>query len=294
MAGLVVLALVATVGAAWMTGSGAGVDRQAVAPLPREITSAEGRTLYRAERVVERNCMAQLGFQVVLTSDTVPDAARSFPFVVDDVAWARRYGYGREFERAADAGRATDPNETYIRGLSPQRRGAALRAFNGDPANGITVRLPSGGTIGHSVEGCGSTAQRTLYGDYATWYRANKIDQDLVGMSHLRVRLDPAYRAATARWAQCARAAGLPYPTPEALRGALSASAPAATEIRYAVAEAVCAGSSGLAQTAADLKRRYLDQLRAEHRDAVATARQRRLDALPIARMLLAAATAGP
>ena len=289
VAGMAVLAVLVVGGMAWVTGAGGEEDaRAAPAALPREITSSEGRDLYRAERVAERDCMTRLGFQVVLTPDRAPDRARSFAFVVDDVAWARRHGYGREFERATDAGRASDPNEKYIRGLSPQRRAAALRAYNGDPANGVTVRLPSGGTIGHSVEGCGSSAERTLYGDYETWYRANKIDQDLVGVSHRRVRQDPEFRTATARWAECAHAAGLPYPTPEALRAALPASAPAATEIRYAVAEATCAGSTGLAQKAADLKQRYLDELRVEHRDAVVTARQRRLDALPIAQTLLA------
>jgi hypothetical protein len=262
------------------------------AGLPREITPDEGRTLYQAERVAERDCMARLGFQLVLTPDPVPETARSFPFVVDDVAWTRRYGYGLAFERVAAAGRATDPNETYFRGLSPQRRVAALRAFNGDPANGVSVPLPSGGTIGHSVEGCGSTAQRVLYGDYPTWYRADKVDRDLVGLANLRVRRDSKYRAATARWAECAATAGLPYATPEALREALPDSAPKATEIRYAEVEATCAHSSGLARTAADLQRRHLDRLRAEHHDAVATARQRRLQALPTARKLLAASTA--
>ena len=238
--------------------------------------------------------MARLGFRLVLTTDPVPETARSFPFVVDDVAWTRRYGYGLAFERVAAAGRATDPNETYFRGLSPQRRVAALRAFNGDPANGVSV---------HPAQRRHDRAQRRGLRQHGATRRLRRLS-DLVPRRQGR----PGPRGPS----ESPGPARLRIPGGDGALGRVRRHRRAALRDAGGVARGIAGlGTEGhgdpvrrsrgdlrtqqrAGPNSRDLQRRYLDQLRAEHHDAVATARQRRLQALPTARKLLAASTARP
>ncbi|MEV5319219.1 hypothetical protein AB0K92_16480 [Streptomyces sp. NPDC052687] len=259
--------------------------------LPREVTAEESATLRRAELVLERRCMARAGFDL----PPVPEPARTGPppppmrLVLADTAWAREHGYGSLVGTPGQsaAARAEDPVERYVRGLTPQRRAAALRAWQGGGRDTVEVTLPSGMTTGRSTRGCTSEARGELYGDFRTWFGADAVDRDVVSLALSRAEADPAVTEALRDWSACVAGRGLPHASPHRLRAALGTSAPEAEEIRYAVAEADCAVSSGLAEAAADAERRHLSALRAQYRADVANARGMRLAALPKAERIV-------
>ncbi|MFD0318552.1 hypothetical protein [Streptomyces flavalbus] len=280
--------------------AGCGPGRGAVGPdagparaLPRQVTAEESATLRRAELVLERRCMARAGFHL----PPVPEPARNGPppppmrLVLADPAWAREHGYGSLVRPSGPDGdaasRGADPVDTYVRGLTPQRRAAALRAWQGGGRDTVEVTLPSGMTTGRSTRGCTSEARGELYGDFRTWFGADAVDRDIVSLALSRTETDPAVTGALRGWAVCVAGRGLPYSSPQRLRAALGASATKADEIRYAVAEAECAVTSGLAEAAADAERRHLAALRARYRADVTNARAMRLAALRKAALIL-------
>ncbi|MFE6282150.1 hypothetical protein [Streptomyces sp. NPDC057877] len=269
----------------------AGPDAGPARALPRQVTAEESATLRRAELVLERRCMRRAGFRL----PAVPEPARTGPppppmrLVLADTAWARAHGYGslvRASGRDA-APRAEDPVDTYVRGLTPQRRAAALRAWQGGGRDTVEVTLPSGMTTGRSTRGCTSEARGELYGDFRTWFGADAVDRDIVTLALSRAETDPAFTGALRGWAACMAGRGLPHASPQHLRAALGASATEAEEVRYAVAEAECAVASGLAEAAADAERRHLAALRARYRADVTNARAMRLAALAKAALIL-------
>jgi hypothetical protein len=136
-------------------------------------------------------------------------------------------------------------------------------------------------TTGRSTRGCTSEARGELYGDFRTWFGADAVDRDVTSLAMSRAEADPAFTGALRGWSACVAGRGLPHASPQRLRAALGTSAPAAEEIRYAVAEADCAVGSGLAKAAADAEKRHLAELRAQYRADVTNARSMRLAALP-------------
>jgi hypothetical protein len=255
-------------------------------PVVRALTAREEGRLHRAEQLLLRDCMRAQGFQYrPVPRDPVPEA-RDFPYVLDDVAWAREHGYGTDVRRKAAEMREKDVNQRYFRSLPPARRAQALRAANGPDPNGITARTPDGMVLRRSTEGCRSQAERTLYGDLAAWFQAEVTLESLTQMRRTRVLADPAFARAVGPWARCMRAAGHPYASPahlrqEALPGPGEPALPRGREIRLAVAEARCAAATGLARTAHELDRTHAVRLRHQYRSELRVAQRLRLGALP-------------
>lgn len=269
--------------------SSAGSGRQPA----REPTSREKSLLFTADQILLRDCMARHGFVYLpVKENPVPDA-REFPYVIDDVAWAREHGYGSDIQRALAQVRATDPNQLYFRALPSGRRAAALKAANGERMEGVTAKAPDGMVAQRSSGGCQSEADRTLYGNLQEWFQAEFTEDSLTGMRQSDVNGDPRFAEAVKPWAACMRKAGHPYPSPARLRAQLPAPEhplPRTEEVRLAVAEARCAISSGLARTADELDRQYADKLRRQHRSAVETRLRLQHAALPRARAVTSAA----
>ncbi|MGC4812737.1 hypothetical protein ACLQ29_19615 [Micromonospora sp. DT228] len=257
-------------------------------PAPaRPVTAEERQLLSHAESLLTRDCMTRAGFQMWLDASPPADELRTFPYIVDDLAWARRHGFGLDLVDAVDARRLADPNQRYVSGLSPERRGALLAALNGPRPEGLEARLPSGGVMRRSAEGCTSEAQRQLYGDLTEWYRANKVVADLTYLRQRRVLADPAWTAALRPWARCLRQQGYAADSPQRLRESVG-DRDRAAEIAAAVAEARCA-EDGLAATVRELDARHGDELAAAYHQDVATRNRLEHEAIPRARAVVAA-----
>lgn len=251
------------------------------------VTAEDRRILVRAESLLTRDCMTSAGFQMWLGTSPPADELLSFPYVVDDVGWARRHGFGSDLVQAVDARRRADPNQRYVSGLSPQRRQAFLAALNGARPEGLEARLPSGGVMRRSAEGCTSAAQRQLYGGLTEWYRSSKVVADLTYLRQQRVLADPAWTAALRPWARCLRQQGYTADTPERLRESVGPRG-RADEIAAAVAEARCA-QEGLAATTRALDAHHGDELTAAYHQDVAAKNRLSHGAIPRARAVVAA-----
>lgn len=257
--------------------------------LLRELAPAEARLLHDAEQVAMRDCMARLGFTLVPTPLTPVPELRDFPYVLDDAAWARRNGYGTALERRAKQAAKSDPNRRYFASLAPGRKQAAVTALNGDRTGELEARLPTGGLLRRSDDGCTSEAERRVYGDLPTWYRVKRVFGALVQQRRQKVTEDPRFTAAVAAWARCMARAGHAYASPVEARsagGMAHRPLAQAAEISLAVAEATCAGT-GLAATAQELDRRYAEEILAGNRETVAAKRRLEREALPRARTIV-------
>ncbi|MBQ1019725.1 hypothetical protein KBX71_17900 [Micromonospora sp. D93] len=257
-------------------------------PVPARPVGPEDRQiLIRAESLLTRDCMIRAGFRMWLGTPPPADELLSFPYVVDDVAWARRHGFGSDLVEAVDARRRANSNQRYVSGLSPERREAYLAALNGARPEGLEARLPSGGVMRRSAEGCTSEAQRRLYDDLAEWYRSSKVVVDLTYLRQRRVLADPAWTTALRPWARCLRQHGYTADTPDRLRESVGPRG-RTDEIAAAVAEARCA-QDGLAATTRALDARHGDELTAAYHQDVATRNRLERGALPRARAVVAA-----
>lgn len=263
---------------------------------PRPLTKVEQAALYDAEQLLIQECMEDKGFRIwPVPRDPVPDD-RSFPYVIDDVKWATRHGYGSDIQQALTQARTDDLNQVYLRGLLPARRAAALTALNGPRPYHLLATVPSGGTMRRSAQGCTARSQAELYGDLAAWFRADAITGALDGVTVSQVIAAPAYKDAVTRWSSCMRGLGFHYASPAQTRPKFladiqqNAARPVALEVRTAVAEANCAHSSGLSATVKRLDHDAFDRLKRRYRTAVNTHLHMEHAALPKAKSIMRAA----
>ncbi|MGW2049852.1 hypothetical protein ACWCPF_32400 [Streptomyces sp. NPDC001858] len=266
---------------------------QPVAPeLVREVTDQEAGLLYDAEQLLIRACMTGRGFSYrVVPRNPVPEF-REFPYVVDDVAWAKRYGYGGELQRRLVELSQSHPNKRNAATLSPERRRAWLGAYHGDSTRWLEAKLPSGVVLRHSDNGCVSEAEQRLYGDLRTWYHVKNVASDLAAERRGRVVADARFAAAMARWAQCMRRSGhTGYTSPGDIRAQVEKAQPPVpqkTQVRLAVAEASCADRSALAATARALDQHYAKALAERYPTDTAAKLRLELAAVPRARVVVA------
>jgi hypothetical protein len=257
-------------------------------PPAREITSQESRLLHDAEQNLIRACMTRQGLGYWLVSEDPLPEYRDFPYVVDDVAWAAKHGYGDDLRRRMQELSESHPNRRHFATLSARQRQVWITSLHGGQDGGLEARLPSGGILHHSATGCTSEAERRLYGDLATWYRVKYVVNDLVNERRRRVVADPAFTAATADWSRCMHRLGHQYADPADIRAHLNASKTSPkTQVRLAVAEATCATRTDLATTADELDRRYAKALAREDHTDTAAKSELELAAVPGARSVV-------
>ncbi len=257
---------------------------------PREPTPAELRLLHDAEQVALRDCMKRHGFTTYPVPYAPVPEAKDFPYALDDLAWARRHGYGTDLEQRARQLKGASPNGRYFKSLPAPKRQQAVLALNGDRTPELRATLPGGGVVARSDDGCTSESERVVYKDLRTWYQAKRVAQALANQRREKVGTDPAFVAGVARWATCLRAAGYPYKTPADARaagGMAHKPLARAAEIRLAVADATCVEQTGLGRTARELDARYGSEIATSNRDVTAY-RRLALDALPRARTIVA------
>lgn len=256
---------------------------------PREPSRQELSLLHEAGQILLRDCMQRKGFAYQPVKENPVPEAREFPYVLDDVAWAREHGYGTDIQHELSELRKTDANQRYFRGLPAKQRAAALTAANGSRPLTVTARTPDGMLFQRSPKGCQSEADATLYGNLRQWFQAKVTADALTELRRARVTEDPRFAEAVKPWSACMRAAGHPSTSPADLRAATSSRRsplPRNEEIALAVTEARCAHTSGLAKTARALDQQYARSLARQYHPAVRTYRELQLNALPRARDL--------
>ncbi|MFD3993484.1 hypothetical protein [Streptomyces sp. NPDC058583] len=259
-------------------------------PIGTVATTADDRLLHDAEQRLLRDCMGRHGFTYrVFPLGDEPESTL-FPYVVDDAAWARRHGYGAESRRQREALAKSDPNRAYFAALPAHRKATALATANGPSPDGLTVRLPGGGTLRRSDRGCVAEAQRRLYGDLGAWFRSSTRVGILQQILRSRVVADNGYQKSLGVWQRCMGRVGYAFATPAAARAAALSPVrplPKDREISLAVAEARCAGESELSRTARRLDAHHDRLLAEEYRVDVETRDRLRAAALPRARRIL-------
>ncbi|MGW5081214.1 hypothetical protein [Micromonospora echinospora] len=264
----------------------------AVSAPPPSAPPAE--VLYAATQLLIRDCMQRRGFRYWPVPRRPVPELREFPYVLDDVSYARRHGYGGVLERRLQEAMAADPNARYVRELPPERGAAAVRAVNGDPGEPDALRatLPTGGVLRRSSHSCTSEAERRLYLDLPGWYRAVKITDNLAGLRVGRVLADPRYADGVTAWRRCMRAAGHDVADPAAARASVpepASGSVAAGEVGLAVSEATCATRTGLGRLSRRLDAEHRRAVERRFRTEVADRLRLESAALPRARAALAA-----
>ncbi|MFB7942055.1 hypothetical protein [Streptomyces sp. NPDC056049] len=271
-------------------GPSAGERPPPVRAVGTAAATADDRLLHDAEQRLLRDCMGRHGFTYRVFPLADDSGARLFPYVVDDAAWARRHGYGAELRREQEARAQRDPNRAYFAALPAERRAEALVTANGPSPEGLTVRLPGGGSVRRSDRGCVAEAQRRLYGDLGAWFRSSTRLGVLEQLLRSRVVADAAYRRSLASWRRCMNRAGHAFATPAAARASALSPVrplPKEREVERALAEVRCAGESALDRTARRLDRHHGGLLAEEYRADVETRDRLRAAALPRARRVL-------
>ncbi|MEU9852146.1 hypothetical protein [Streptomyces sp. NPDC047974] len=167
-----------------------------------------------------------------------------------------------------------------IRATAEPRAPAGDRALQaalfGTGTRELSVTLATGATVTAHSDGCLAAAKDRLYGDQRRWFRVQVVVDNLRAEAQARYRDDPAHRSALARWTRCVAPPGRPRP-----------------ERPDPATAARCARETGLDETRARLERAELTEVRALHRDELATYRQLRDSALRRA-VLLPAPTPPP
>ncbi|MGP4010181.1 hypothetical protein [Streptomyces sp. 4N124] len=254
----------------------------------RELTEAEEVVVRRAEQMLVKECMEEKGFKYwVGALPTVDDLKGNGSFLTD-VGWAKRNGYGSRLHAKAQNIQRDDPNSAYAETLSQQERVRYSDALLGSPSSGIlTADLPAGGSIQTPRDSCLADAKGRLYGDFETWFRAEKTAANLTPLYAADLVKDQRFTGAVKKWSACMRAAGHDYAEPsqareklsELTRG-LSEEKAYAVEVDLAVAEATCANETPLARTARTLETEYREQQLPLYGDDIATYARMSLDAL--------------
>lgn len=284
-----VIAMCAAAGCTTSTGEQPGASeprRDAVTKASgngaRELTVAERVLVRRAEELLVKKCMEGKGFRYWVARVPTVEERKGQSYALDDVAWAKRYGYGGELERKAEKARLNDPNLAYLDELSTAERAVYDRALDGDD-NGRTLsaELPTGGTVRTPADSCRVVAGEYLYGDYETWYRVQKTTDNLTPLYVPDLLREERFVTALKAWSACMRTAGHPYADPSAVRAELeelvdgkSDAEAHAIEVELAVAESTCAKRTALAATARTLEREYrTKRLPRRYSEAIATRR---------------------
>ncbi|MFI1952496.1 hypothetical protein ACH437_11680 [Streptomyces xinghaiensis] len=298
----VVLTTTAVLSGCGRADGGAAADGpaavRAAGTMPRELTPAEQAVVERGEERLIESCMREKGFRYWAGRVAGAAERQGHGYVLHDVDWAERHGYGGRFAAEAEKARLADRNTAYARSLPRAELIRYNTALDGTPEQGVvSVELPAGGTVQTVRGGCLETAAERLYGDFPAWFRAKKTATGVAPLYTPGILADERFRRALRAWASCMREAGHPYAGPPEIREKLpaltrgmDAAEAHAAEVELAVAEATCATGTPLYRTARALDREYRAEKLGRYRDEIAAHRRMGLTALKRARALPGAA----
>ncbi|QIZ00072.1 hypothetical protein HEP87_47250 [Streptomyces sp. S1D4-11] len=219
-----------------LTGCSTATAQRAVPPLPRTERDRDD-LIDTAQQVLVDRCLARQGLTLQSAADP-QDRSAADPQ-----------------DRSA-----AEPRDRSVAEPPDHRLQGALFG-RGRPE--LSVILATGYTVTAHTDGCLAAAERDLYGDQRLWFRTRVVVNNLRAEAQQRMKRDPDYRAATARWTRCVTPAHGPRPgRPDP-----------AVSTR-------CARESGLARLRARLEPALLARVRAERHGQLTTYRQLRTRAL--------------
>ncbi|WP_399897302.1 hypothetical protein ACGH7X_24015 [Streptomyces sp. BBFR51] len=236
-----------------------------VAGQGRELSDAERILVRRAEQELVKECMEEAGFEYWAGPLPTVDDLKGGGYVLTDPNWAKRHGYGSRLQERLQDTQRDDPNNAYANALPQAERVRYSKTLEGGPSSGmLTAELPGGGTVQTPADSCQVDAKEQLYGDFETWFRAEKTATGLSSLYVPALLKDERFTSALREWAACMREAGHSYANPQKIRAGLpdltqglSPEEAYATEVDLAVAEATCAVGTSLADTAHELENEY-------------------------------------
>ncbi|MFV0137951.1 hypothetical protein ACLGIH_33025 [Streptomyces sp. HMX87] len=254
----------------------------------RELTDAERILVQRAEQTLVKECMEKEGFKYWIGPLPTVDELKGGGYVLTDVGWAKRHGYGSRLRARLQDLQSSDPNHAYAGTLAQEERVRYSKTLEGGPSSGmLTAELPGGGTVRTPGRSCQVEAKEQLYGDFETWFRAEKTATNLSSLYTSALLEDKRFVRALESWSACMRKAGHAYADPPEIRAklpalteGLSAQKAYATEVEVAVAEATCATGTPLARTARELDDEYRKKQLERYGEDVATYERMSLTAL--------------
>lgn len=265
----------------------------------RELTAAEKVRVRHAEQILVKECMAAAGFRYWIAYLPTADQLDGGGYVVTDVGWARRNGYGSRFsDRMAEIQR-TDPNAAYANGLPEPERARYDATLHGLSSGSlVTARLPGGGTVRASGSSCLAEAKDELYGDFETWFQVEKTAENLASTYAGKVLADSRFVHAIGLWSTCMKERGHDVADPPGARELLtkltdgmSRDEAFGVEVDLAVAEASCATATPLAGTARAVRDEYHAKALARYGDEVATYERMSVAALGRAREIVSSSS---
>ncbi|MET7366683.1 hypothetical protein ABZS61_12770 [Streptomyces sp. NPDC005566] len=259
----------------------------------RDLTVPEEMEIEYAEYALVKECMENKGFEYWAGPVASADARKAGRYVNDDIAWARKYGYGRPFDEAAEKDRREHPNVRFPNALPRKDRIRYNTALNGDYDNVLRVDLPAGGTIETPREGCWAGARTRLYGDLEDWFKAKKTVTSLTPLYVPDILADERLKKAITAWSQCMGEADRAFSSPDDLRekritltAQMSSRDAQEFEVELAVNEATCATKTSLGKISRDLEREYLSVMLKKYGKENTAYQRMRLTALSRARDL--------
>ncbi|WP_215457085.1 hypothetical protein [Streptomyces sp. ATCC 21386] len=282
-------------GCAGAQPSPAGTERQEARPA-RQLTEAEQLRISDAQQRLIGGCMRRQGFEFWEAERLSLAKSRTLGYVLDDVDWARTYGYGSRLQVEEAVARAANPNLAYRKRLPEERRTAYDLALDGGiDAPVISVEIPGGGgTVRKRLGGCVAESEKKLYGDPREWFRAEKVSGHLRSLYVPKVLADRRFSAALDVWSRCMKRAGHDYEDPGASRRAAIARSDRVTEPgvfeaekKLAVADATCARDADLRSIGEERESHYLDQLRDRYGEELDTYTRLQHRALDLARKIV-------
>ncbi|WP_144024016.1 hypothetical protein [Amycolatopsis keratiniphila] len=262
-------------------GPSTGAETVSAQPL----ASQEKSILHRAEQILLRACMADSGYTYVMVEEEPMSFLRRFPYVVDDLSWAREHGFGNDDREEVRMRAENDPNKRYFSGLSAADKAKALAAVNGERPVGLIATSPAGVEITRSDRGCTSQLEKKLYRELQTWFRAKTVTDGLHVPRRQQVSVDPRFRTALSDWARCMAERGYSFAAPARVHEAFRVRGP--EEISAAIAEATCARSTGFASVARDLDAHYEALQGQQYGREIADRLRLERAALPLARAVV-------
>ncbi|MEV6171014.1 hypothetical protein AB0L99_22615 [Streptomyces sp. NPDC051954] len=254
----------------------------------RELTATEEVVVRRAEQLLVKECMEKKGFKYWVGALPTVDDLKGDGFFLTDVGWAKRNGYGSRLQKKAQNVQRDDPNSAYAKTLPREERARYSDTLLGSTSSGmLTADLPVGGAVQAPRDSCLADAKGRLYGDFETWFRAEKTATNLTPLYQPDLVKDRRFTDAVKKWSACMRVAGHDYAKPSQVREkltelteGLSEEKAYAVEVDLAVAEATCANETPLARTTRTLETEYREKQLPLYGDDIATYERMSLDAL--------------